>query len=68
MFIGNIDNVEKGNEVAELIKPEIIGAKVIDVEYDYFAECMALIFDNGQRIYVDDFNFEEDDEENVENE
>lgn len=68
MFIGNIGNVEKGNKIAELIKPEIIGAKVIDVEYDYFAECMTLIFDNGQRIYIEDFNFEEDDEENVENE
>ena len=68
MFIGNIGNIEKGNEIAELIKSKIIGAKVIDVKYDYFAECMVLIFDNGQRIYIDDFNFEEENEENVENE
>ena len=51
MFVGNIGNIEKGNEIAEQIKPEIINAKVIKVEYDYFAECIALIFDNGKRIF-----------------
>ena len=67
MFVGNIGNIKKGNEIAEQIKPEIINAKVIKVEYDYFAECIALIFDNGKRIYIEDFDFEGEDEENEEN-
>ena len=36
----------------------MLNAKIIDVQYDYFAECAVLVFDNGKTIATEYFDFE----------
>lgn len=57
MYIGDIGKFTDGDKILNKLKPEIINAKVIDVEYDYFAECFVLVFDNGKRVHIEYFDF-----------
>lgn len=58
IYIGDIGEFTDGDKILNKPKPEIINAKVIDVEYDYFAECFVLGFDNGKRIHIEYFEFD----------
>lgn len=47
---------KNGIKFVEDNKSKYIGAKIIDIEYDYFTECMMVKLDNNEIIYLDIIN------------